>query len=74
MTLLFAGRLDASCERASGADGSVIAEPVDQPWDPRQPVIDAPEGLRWEVTEHSTTVASRDWGAKFVWPLAGAGG
>jgi PhnB protein len=74
ITLVFVEDVDATCERTSAAGGSVIGEPVDQPWGLRQAVIADPEGQRWEVTKHLRDVTPGAWGADIVGRLPGAGG
>ncbi len=74
ITLVFVEDVDATCERASAAGGSVIGQPVDQPWvfaKPSSPIRRANAGR-----SPSTSAMSRPgaWGAEIVGPLPGADG
>jgi len=74
ITLVFVENVDATCERATAAGGSVTGEAQDQPWGLRQAVVADLEGQRWEITEHLHDVAPGEWGAEIVGPMPGAGG
>lgn len=74
ITLVFVKNVDATCERARAAGGSVIGGPQDHPWGLRQAVVADPEGQRWEVTQHLHDVAPTEWGAAIVGPMPSADG
>lgn len=73
ITLVFVDDVDATCERATTMDGTVLGEPLDQPWGLRQALIADPEGQRWEITQHLRDVRPETWGADIIAALPGHG-
>jgi uncharacterized glyoxalase superfamily protein PhnB len=71
VTLVFVDSVDATCERAVAAGGSVVSEATDQPWGLRQAVVADPEGQRWEISQHLRDVAPEAWGAEQFPPIPG---
>ena len=71
ITLVFVDDVDATCERATAAGGTVVAERLDQPWGLAQALIADPEGQRWEITQHLRDVRPETWGAEIVDTLPG---
>jgi uncharacterized glyoxalase superfamily protein PhnB len=71
ITLVFVDDVDATCQRAIAAGGTVVGEPLDQPWGLRQALIADPEGQRWEITEHLRDVRPETWGAEILAALPG---
>lgn len=71
ITLVFVDDVDATCERAVNAGGSVVTEARDQPWGLRQAMVADPEGQRWEVSQHVRDVPPEEWGAEQLAPIPG---
>lgn len=71
ITLVFVDDVDSTCERALAAGGTVVGEPLDQPWGLWQALIADPEGQRWEITQHLGDVDPEAWGAQILDTLPG---
>lgn len=71
ITLVFVDDVDATCERALAAGGTVVGEPLDQPWGLRQALIADPEGQRWEITQYVRDVGPETWGAEILDAMPG---
>ena len=71
ITLVFVDDVEATCERAVEAGGTVLGEPLDHPWGLRQALVADPEGQRWEITQHLRDAAPETWGAQVSDALPG---
>ena len=71
VTLVFVEDVEATCQRAVAAGGSVLDAARDQPWGLRQAVIADPEGQRWEVSQHLKDVPAKEWGAEQLGSMPG---
>jgi uncharacterized glyoxalase superfamily protein PhnB len=71
VTLVFVDDVDATCDRAVIAGGSVVMVARDQPWGLRQAVVADPEGQRWEISQHLRDVPAEEWGAQQLAPIPG---
>lgn len=59
------------CARAVAVGGTVVGEPLDQPWGLRQALIADLEAQRWEITQHLRDVGPETWGAEILDDLPG---
>lgn len=74
ITLVFVDDVDATCERAIAAGGTLVGAPLDQPWGLRQALVADPEGQRWEITQHLRDADPKTWGAELVDAMPGHDG
>ncbi len=63
--------VEATCARAVAVRGTVVGEPLDQPWGLRQALIADLEAQRWEITQHLSDVCPETWSAEILDDLQG---
>lgn len=63
MTLVFVADVNETVRRVPEHGGSIVDQPVDQPWGLRQAVVADPEGYLWEPSVHLRDVPPEHWGA-----------